>query len=90
MKSAIGIFFVLVGGLGTVIATGYAIIVAMMSGFAEDPAALLLCCAAVPVIGVSIVCLGIKLLYQAAKPKCKSNNEGRSVGDSRSDHSTAI
>jgi uncharacterized membrane protein YhdT len=80
MKIVVGVILTLVGALWTLVATPYAIIVAMMSGFSDDPATLIVCCAVVPLLGIGVLAAGIRTTYCEAKSdksekmKTKPNN----------------
>jgi uncharacterized membrane protein YhdT len=75
MKIAVGVILTLVGALWTLAATPYAIIVAMMSGFSDDPATLIVYCAVVPLLGVGALATGIRTIYCEAKSD-KSDENG--------------
>ncbi len=75
MKIAAGIILTLIGALGTLVATPYAIIVGMMSGFSDNPKMLMLYCAAVPIIGIGIFAAGIRIIYSWAKSLKEDGNE---------------
>ncbi len=63
-----GCILALVGGLGTLVTTPYAFILAMMSGFSENTSGLIAICIAVPLIcvlcAVTGVCIAIKSLKE--------------------------
>lgn len=67
MKLVVGIILTLVGGIGILFATPYAIIVGMMSGFSEARRLLLACCIAVPISGILICVFGIFLIFRSSK-----------------------